>query len=130
MKANFLPHFTLGSFGALGLLHFAAESFYFYWTLFWFDILMHFLGGISVGLATFWLISHLKLFQNKEAPQLSLFFLALLATLVVSFFWEVLEHLTGTAKAVEGYFLDTTIDTSTALLGAAFISILVSRRFT
>ncbi len=91
---------------------------------------MHFLGGISVGLATFWLISHLKLFQNKEVPQLSFFFSALLATLVVSFFWEVLEHLTGTAKAVEGYLLDTTIDTSTALLGAAFISILVSRRFT
>ena len=130
MKTNFLLISTIVSFAILGLLHFIAESFYFYWTVFWFDIMMHFLGGISVSLLTLWLISRSKSFENSRNSFLAKLFTVLVAVLIVSFFWEVLEHLTGTAKALEGYILDTTTDTIFALLGATTSTYLVSPRIT
>lgn len=128
MKTNSLLFSCLSVLVIVGLLHIAAEFFYFYWTIFWFDIMMHFLGGIAVGLATLWIISRENFFENSRNPILSTFFAALLSVLLVSFFWEVLEHLTGTAKAFEGYVFDTTMDTSAALLGASLTASLVSRR--
>ncbi len=128
MKSDTLLFFCLAAFVVVGLLHIAAEFFYFYWTVFWFDIMMHFLGGIAVALATLWAVVRLNFLKNYGNPILTTFFTTLTAVLVVSFFWEVLEHLTGTAKALEGYVFDTTMDTSAALLGAALTSSLVSRR--
>ena len=34
----------------MALLHQAALTFFLYWTTDWFDILMHFLGGLEMGL--------------------------------------------------------------------------------
>lgn len=88
---------------------------------------MHLLGGISLGLLTLWFISRSNNFKNRPNTYLLNFFAVLLVTLGVSFLWEVLEHVTGTAKAIEGYILDTTVDTSAALLGASIIAIFAAR---
>ncbi|KKS86003.1 MAG: hypothetical protein UV60_C0004G0080 [Parcubacteria group bacterium GW2011_GWA2_43_11] len=38
----------------LALVHMTAEYYYLYWTVRWFDILTHFLGGLWVGIAVVW----------------------------------------------------------------------------
>lgn len=59
-----------------------AKIFYWYYTIWWFDILMHFLGGVFI----FFLLSYL--FYNKR----KILFL-LVGVLVIGLFWEVFEFI-------------------------------------
>ncbi len=59
---------------------------YFHWysSLWWFDMIMHFLGGAWLGLFFLWL------FRIKNIST-SLFFRVILSVFIVSLLWEVYE---------------------------------------
>jgi uncharacterized membrane protein YjdF len=109
-----------------------------YWTIWWFDIPMHFLGGIGAALTFIWLWR--KYFpdfspsgsENLFALLLTLSFVALIGVL-----WEFAEFLFdffisagGYAKVVQQGAVDTFTDLFFDLLGGltAAIIFLIGRR--
>ena len=74
------------------ILHFAATKFYWYYSLWYLDIIMHFLGGIWIGLASIYI------FQPKEfffSTTLKILFVVLL----VGIGWEIYEFLVNDTLA-------------------------------
>jgi hypothetical protein len=69
-----------------------AGKFYWYSTIWWFDMPMHFLGGIWLGLASVWVY----FFRRKgDMPRITvskIVRIALVTSLVVGFGWELYEY--------------------------------------
>src|SRR3990167_6874685 len=85
----------------------------YYWLIWWYDIMMHFLGGVWVVLVLIWLN------QLKAAPAVLTFKRALTAIIVVGLAWEIYELLFDqTFIDAKGYGLDTVLDLITNTVGA------------
>jgi len=81
--------YTVITIWILLVLHLIAMKFHLYWLFDWFDILMHGLGGIVVGLFMAALLVKVKPVLKKH---LGLFiFLILAGTVLVGLLWESLE---------------------------------------
>lgn len=72
----------------LSLVNFIALKFYWYFSIWYFDMLMHFWGGLCVGFTLMWLLF------NKN-PDLSFKFILKisLGVLVIGGLWEIFEIL-------------------------------------
>jgi hypothetical protein len=84
-----------------------------YWSLWWFDILMHFLGGLLIGLASAW--SYVFVFKKGTS---GLVRTTLLSVLIVGIFWEIYEVYIGIQVTHEPYIWDTSVDIIMDLVGA------------
>lgn len=101
--------------------HSVAMAGSFYWYYWWFDIFMHFWGGLLIGLGVH-AMTTLKLVPLR--PTLSLVALAI-AGAVVS--WEVFEYyfkLHGT----DSYVSDTALDVALGVVGGLLAHSLLVRR--
>lgn len=101
------------------VLHVVAIFFHLYWTLWWYDIILHFLGGVFLGLLVLWL----RFFSGYfGTPPFISGFSTLLLVLSAAFFiglgWEVFERMLGNTWSVEGYYLDTATDIVFDVTGA------------
>ena len=85
------------------ILNYAAMKFHWYYSLPWFDMLMHFLGGLWLGLAFVWLYpagtSYLKIIAG---------------VLLVGIFWEIFELI------VNNYFPNEPLDWGDTLSDLSF----------
>lgn len=103
----------------LGALQQLAFAYYLYWTLPWFDIVMHFLGGIVVGGAYVWVVTYE---MPERFKKLRTFFSVFCFALVVGVAWELFEYLIGidreytTAVWRTDTFIDLVMDVSGAAL--------------
>ena len=95
----------------------------------WFDIPMHFIGGISVGI-TYFLI--LQFFQKKNYLRMDSFFKVLFIFALVSLtavFWELFEFsaefLTG--FDLQGTLNDTMLDLFLGMLGGFLTAVFLER---
>ena len=70
------------------LLNFLAGKFYWYSTIWYFDMPMHFLGGFWLGLMFFLIFIH---FQPKLEPKLGLLIKVILGVLLIGILWELFE---------------------------------------
>jgi len=68
------------------LANFLADKFYWYYTIWYFDMLMHFLGGFWLGLVFFYLFPPKESFLNYSAILKILLFV-----LLIGVGWEVFE---------------------------------------
>ena len=96
----------------MGVLHFIAGAFYFYWTLGWFDYLMHFLGGLGGGLVVAWFVSDRNLSTTQTVV------IVFCSVMLVGVVWEIFEKVNDIAQSTEGYALDTTHDLLMDALGS------------
>ncbi len=108
----------------IAVLHIAATVFYLYWEFWWYDMLLHFLGGVFIGLLVLWLrflSGYVSVPASFSARHAFLFTLCWL--LVIGIGWEVFEQLIGITWSLEGYWVDTSIDVALDLVGgtAAFL---------
>jgi RsiW-degrading membrane proteinase PrsW (M82 family) len=94
-------------------LHLLGLHFYLYWTVWWFDVLMHFLGGFWVGFTALWLYH----FVGKPPRHNRDLAVALLAAIIVGVMWELYEYTTGVTFSLVGYRLDTATDLAMDLVG-------------
>ncbi len=95
----------------IALLHIGATIFYLYWMLWWYDLILHFLGGVFIALLVLWLVSFSGYLGASSSLSLrQLFLISLVGTLGVGIGWEIFERLLGHTWSVEGYWLDTGID--------------------
>lgn len=111
-------------------LHILALALHLYWTLWWYDIMLHFLGGVFVGLLTLWF----RFFSGyARAPHLSsetqLFALFIPIVLLVGIGWELFEYALGQNWSVEGYWLDTGMDIALDVLGGAVAFLFFKSKF-
>jgi len=94
----------------IALLHVSAVAFFFYWTYWWFDIPMHFLGGVAVGLFSLWIFG----FDGGKRRPLSsgrALLIALVGSLAFGLAWEYFEYANGiTFNTIGNYPLDTIKD--------------------
>ena len=97
----------------LAVAHALALEFFLYWKFWWFDIVMHFLGGVVIALGVFTLYD-----LRFPLPRRLKALVPILAfTLIIALLWEVFELLAGLV-VLEEYHVDTSIDILMALLGA------------
>lgn len=97
-------------------LHWAASLSDWYETIWWYDIVMHFLGGLWVFLFALWIIRTqygIKLEKHCSFRNLLLF------VLLVGISWEIYELIFGFDDLFrEGYFLDMPLDLVMDMSGA------------
>jgi len=111
MRKNSLLYTAFALIALLGIVHIIAETFYLYWTLWWFDNVSHFLGGLALGVFIVWFLN-----PEKRSPGSFLTVLACLLALGVA--WEIFEYINDLSYSIEGYALDTTTDLIMDALGA------------
>ena len=89
-----------------------------YYSYPWFDIPMHVLGGVLVGLLVLWFFAHVRHFQIKHFKSQSLA-LVLLGVLAFGIAWEVYEVYLGfTDTNFPGYIADLYGDLGADVIGA------------
>jgi hypothetical protein len=82
------------------MLQIAASIWYLYWVLPWYDILMHFLGGLWLGLMVFALAHRFSPDLLRHPVVMILVLVS--GTLLIGFMWELLE-----------FFIDILLGTNT-----------------
>lgn len=121
---SLLVIFTLVA--VLGVLQQLAFAYYLYWRFSWYDILMHFLGGVVVGAAYLWVARYeLSPFLKKYERFLYVFAFSLF----VGVLWEIFEYYVGIDReftyAVRR--IDTVIDLIMDVSGGTLSYIVFSR---
>lgn len=110
----------------VGVLHFVASAFYYYWTIIWFDNLMHFLGGLTIGLLSLWI--YFSIYKDSNLTRKQIIARSLLFVIVVGVGWEVFEYVNDIAQSAESYSRDTAQDLVADIIGAILAGDLVSRK--
>ena len=107
----------LGLVIVLGVMQHAAFAEYLYWKYWWFDIVMHFLGGAIVAVLYLWFVRFV--FPVRDARFSGVAF-TLLFTFIVGIMWEVFELAIGVDTEFTGQqkLFDTALDLVMDLSGA------------
>ena len=102
---------------SVAVLHKIALSLFLYWNVFWFDIMMHFLGGALISLITLFFIYDSKFLNFKIKDKIVIFSIAVGMTLIIGLGWELWELYCGFTDIVEDG-ADTFLDLIMDILGA------------
>ena len=115
---------------AVGVLHLVGLSFFLYWKIEWFDLLVHTLAGAWVGGMALWFY-YLSGYMTPHKETLrSVVLISVVSALFVGVSWEIFEYLVGaTLLALPGeYFFDTATDLLVDGVGAYIIALLFLHR--
>jgi len=119
-----LFRFIFGLIALIAILHILAIEFYLYWTLWWFDVLIHFLGGLWIGLSVLWFVFLSGYVTRFQLQYTNALILTLLSIIIVAVGWEVFEFFVE-SPLEENYMFDTITDlimgTFGALSGYAYV---------
>jgi hypothetical protein len=95
-----------------------AVKLYWYYSIWYFDMITHFLGGFCVGLAVLWLLSY-----KTSSPELTfkLIYKVVLGVLLIGISWEIFEILFNNIIAQNSFnLLDTLSDIFFDLSGGLY----------
>lgn len=107
---------------SVSALHAVGMRRFWYWHYPWFDVVLHLLGGLAVGLGSLWLASVLGLLPMERWSSLAGLVTALVAAGVVGGAWEAYESWVGLVLVGQaGYVEDTVTDLGVDLVGAAAV---------
>lgn len=103
-----------------------ALNFFLYWRVWWFDIMMHFLGGLWIGLTTLWIYLSSGYIKNINKEKFFILFLSISAVLIIGIGWEVFEYLIDAHIGMkQGYWSDTIQDLVMDTLGAIIAATII-----
>ena len=102
----------------IGVLNIWALNNFWYWVYWWFDILMHFLGGLWVGVMAIWVYYLSGLLGKPLITKKNVLILSFVSVLVVGIGWEVFEIFIKETINEPGFIIDTLGDLLFDLLGA------------
>jgi VanZ family protein len=125
---NRLLFLAFGSIVLVGSLHFIASAFYYYWTVSWFDNLMHFLGGFSMGLLSLWIIYGSGIIKKIVPEKKQAIITSLICVMVIGVGWEIFEYANGLTQSTESYPLDIMHDLISDFIGAFIAGGLASKK--
>lgn len=95
----------------IAFFHITATIFYLYWSIWWYDLPLHFLGGIFITLGSLWSLffsGYVRAIRVRNP--FSLLLIALVITFSVGILWELFEFAVGPDFARQGYVADTVVD--------------------
>ena len=131
MQTKPFPLSLLVFVSALLLFQIVALSFYWYWRIWWFDIPMHFAGGLWIGLSALWLYFLSGRFAGTtQKTAVSVFTVGMITVLCIALLWELFEYLVqvlfpqGTPYDV----LDTLSDVLFGFLGGCTASFIFLKK--
>lgn len=108
----------------VGALNFLAVYLYLYWTIWWFDMLVHFLAGTCVAMTA---ILFYYFYKNQSVPSIHTSILVALGFAIsVGLLWEIYELLVHVTSFSDGldYYLDTgsdlLMDVSGGIMGSLY----------
>lgn len=106
----------------VGALNLVGVKLYLYWTVIWFDMIMHFLGGLFVALFFFSILSLLK----SRLEYTEKLVLGVIFTILVGLVWEYYELIIQVASLDDAAYwgdtgMDIVMDTLGALVGVLFV---------
>jgi len=102
-------------------LHSVGSYFSWYWVYPWFDILVHMVSGLWIGLLILWLAACLGQINSLKEYKVKSFLIALISAVLIGVIWEVVENISQITDAnIRGYTLNTAKD----ILADAFGGIL------
>ncbi|KKR31860.1 MAG: hypothetical protein UT65_C0015G0022 [Parcubacteria group bacterium GW2011_GWF2_39_8b] len=110
----------------VGILNLVGTELYLYWTLWWYDIILHFLSAGVVSLAT---IVFFRIFLGKRLSGQTLIKYAVFCALVVGIIWEIYELYFEMTYLSDGmiYVTDTVSDLIMDIAGGLLGSIYAIR---
>lgn len=131
---KWLPVGIVGGAVVLAILNLLAFEGFWYWRFWWFDILMHILGGVVISLFILWFYSTIDDRGITESPEILVFTLSISSIILIGLFWELFEFTTDAfnrpaliAKgfaAVQTGVVDTLSDLLSDILGALIGSLI------
>jgi hypothetical protein len=98
-------------------LHIYAGEKYLYFLYWWFDIVMHFLGGVWVGVTFLWLYFFSRFFGQQAFQKGKVFKVAIISFVIVGLSWEIFEVFIGVPIYEPNYIFDTVSDLIVGTLG-------------
>jgi len=124
-QALLLPIAIVGL--AIAILYPLAFAYLLFWNLWWYDLLLHFLGGAFVVTVARWSLasapqSVLRLSRLRPL----LFYIAI--TVFIGVLWEFFEFAADLTYIRSGYWVDTYTDLIMDMLGGAFAYLLLCAR--
>ncbi len=111
------------------VLNWFVSMMYLHWTIWWIDIILHFLGGLSVALFFLWFCA--TKFDLKNWSSRKILFAVLGCVILVGVLWELYELYFGLTFLSDGlsYFADTfsdlIMDVVGGLTGFLYIQLLL-----
>lgn len=84
--------FTLGLIVLIFVLNTVANIKFLYWELWWFDIMMHFLGGMFVAAASLYLYYHSSYITPLHKGAFFVLVFSLMAATFIGVLWELFEY--------------------------------------
>ncbi len=103
------------------VLNLLATLFYWYSTIWWFDILMHFLGGFFIGLLAYWISTSFIPARFLPTTIMGWISVLILSVCIIGFLWEAYELVVDLCTGAQGYgYLDGISDMFNDLSGGFF----------
>ena len=102
----------------IALFHYIATIYHLYWIFIWTDIFVHFVGGLWIALASFW-IFRFWCMNDTDTKPLYTWLVMVGSTLVIGITWEIFEYYFDIIQYSDSYPLDTFLDVSVGVLGSA-----------
>jgi hypothetical protein len=108
---------------AVAALHIAGETYFFYWTYWWYDIIVHGLGGVAIGSLL------ASAYHARDSVSLPRFLFIVGVTFAIGIVWEVFEYVIKSQQyeAFDPYVLDTAMDLGMDTAGGMFAYLLSKR---
>ena len=120
---------TLISICALAALIFVLNNMalaeYFYWQYWWYDIMMHGLGGLLIGSIVTWGL--LRIGYAQTLPRVAFFWATVLGIVIVGVGWEIMEYTNGFFIGEVNVLADTILDIIMDIMGGIVGWFLFSR---
>lgn len=107
---------------AVFVLHFLALEFHLYWSVWWYDMPVHFIGGMFVSLLFLWFrgFSGARETSGEFVGKNSVSFLKIfVVVLAVGIGWEIFEYSTGFSRMSSGYWGNSFTDILMDILGGS-----------
>ena len=106
----------------VGAMNAIAYKLYLFWTVIWFDMVMHFLGGLFVSLFFFAMLSVLK----SKLSYVEKLVLGVVFTVLVGLVWEYYELVIGVTNLADTVYwgdtgMDIVMDTLGSIVGVLFV---------
>ncbi|MCU0660251.1 MAG: hypothetical protein MUD00_01380 [Candidatus Pacebacteria bacterium] len=111
------------------LINYAAMTFYWYGAIWWFDMLMHFLGGFWLGLSAIWVYFYRGKTPRQDMSFRKALLISLVAIAAFGVSWEFFEF--GIDRLITfapHNWLDTTSDIFFDLAGGIVAALLLVRK--
>ncbi|MCR4279765.1 MAG: hypothetical protein NUV78_03450 [Candidatus Zambryskibacteria bacterium] len=112
------------------LLQISAHYFYFYWIYWWFDWVMHFLAGVTGGIAGYWVLYYGEFFENRSDKVFVLTMSVLSCVMFSGVVWEILEYVLGLTQAHENMYVQDVFNDFVSNAAGAFLGIFISLKAT